>query len=459
MVPTETMAKVALVNPHIITTSFAARLVNISSVSIRRSLALLSSCLKEKGHDVILLDLRMLKGWEDYKNRIIYERPDFLGVTSLTSDHELAIKCCEMAKEINQGIISVVGGIHPTMFPEQFVKTGVVNHVLRGEGEISFPKLVEGHPELPGVFWGETPDLDSIPFEDRNLWPDYEKRIRFSWWNLPTPLIDILTHRGCPWQCNFCCGPGEQNLYTIPKENGSRVFKLRAKSVKRVMEELVQLYDRYHFRSIVFSDDEFLIRPNWVYEFCQAMKDYGFVKRGIRWWAAARADMICRHEWLVKEMKAAGLDMVSIGFESFSDRMLEWMNKGTTSQQNWEAARICKNLKLKIFGNFIFGMPYSDRKWYPEDDITTFKAIKKMNPEVCALSYFKPIPGSSLYDWCVENNLMENSSYASLATDSIGMLKGVNYEFLEQLSNGLQSRFKGLYASFRRRIMQIIGDL
>jgi radical SAM superfamily enzyme YgiQ (UPF0313 family) len=453
------MAKVALVNPHIITTSFAAKLKNISSVSIRRSLALLSSCLKEKGHDVILLDLRMLKSWEDYRDKLVDARPDFVGATSLTSDHALAIKCLEIAKETNKSVVTVAGGIHPTMFPEQFTETGVVDHVLRGEGEVSLPKLVESRSKFPEVFWGETPDLDTIPFEDRKLWPDYEKRIRFSWWNLPPPLIDMLTHRGCPWKCKFCCGPGEQNLYSMPREDGSRVFKLRAKSVKRVMEELVQLYDQYRFRSLIFSDDEFLIRPDWVHQFCQAMKDYGFVQKGVRWWAAARADMICRFESLVKEMKDAGLYMVSIGFESFSDRMLAWMNKGTTSQQNWDAARICKNLNLKIFGNFMFGMPYSDGKWYPEDDIITYEAIKKMKPEVCALSYFKPIPGSALYDWCVENNLLKDSAYSTLATEGIDVLKGVDYALLEKLSAKLRPRFRGLYATFKRRIIQVIENL
>lgn len=281
------------------------------------------------------------------------------------------------------------------MFPEEFLKTGFVDYVLRGEGEISFPKLVEDTSKFPPVFWGETPDLDAIPFEDRTLWPDYEKRIQFSRWGLPTPIVDMLASRGCPGQCKFCCGPGEQNLYTIQRENGSRGFKFRARSVENIMNELVQFYDKYHFKSIVFSDDLFIINPKWVDEFCQAMKDYGFVKSGIKWWATARADIMCRFEWCIEEMKEAGLEMISIGFESFSDRMLEWMNKGVTSEENWEAVRICRRLKIKIFGNF------------------------------------KPISGSQFYDWCMENELIIDSSFTALEGSRV--VKGVNYEFLEQM--------------------------
>jgi len=445
------MAKVALVNPGKVTSTFSAELKDISTVPIRRSLAQLSSCLKEKGHNVVLFDLRMLREWEDYMDLIKHENPDFLGVTALTCEHDAAVKCCEIAKEVNKKIVTVVGGIQPTMFPEEFLKTGFVDYVLKGEGEISFPELVEDTSKFPPVFWGETPDLDSIPFEDRTLWPDYEKRIQFSWWGLPTPLIDMLAQRGCPYKCKFCCGPGEQNLYTVPHENGLRVFKFKARSVRNVMEELVQLYDKYHFKSIVFSDDHFLINPKWVDEFCQAMKDYGFVKRGIKWWAAARVDAICRFEWCIEEMKEAGLEMISIGFESFSDRMLEWMNKKVTSEENWEAVRICRRLKLKIFGNFMFGMPYSDGKWYPEDDIITFEAIKKIKPRICSLSYFKPIPGSQFYDWCVENELIMDSSFTALREGS-GVIKGVDYEFLEQME-------KRIVPPFRRCLRAVIESL
>lgn len=102
------MARVALVNPgkvgcivklRDISNASMRRFLN-SYVSMRCSLSQLSSCLKGRGHSVVLFDLPMLGGWEDYRDLIKHENPDFLGVTSLTFDHDGAVKCCEIAKKL-----------------------------------------------------------------------------------------------------------------------------------------------------------------------------------------------------------------------------------------------------------------------------------------------------------------------------------------------------------------------
>jgi len=362
-----------------------------------------------------------------------------------TCEFNLAIECCRRAKKINGGYKTVVGGIHPTMFPHDCKDTGVVDFVQRGEGEISFSKLCGAPEKFPAIFWGETPDLNDLPFEDRTLWPDYEKRIRYSLFFLPPPVVDILVHRGCAWRCRFCCGPGEQNLYTKQSGNGKRIPNIRGRTVPNVIKELKDLYERYQFRSIIFYDNQFVINPKWAGEFCQAMLAAKFPEKGIKWWAAVRADVICRHPELIAEMKKAGLDVISIGFESFSDRMLKWLNKGTTSEINRRAAEICKKLGLKIYANFILGIPYQDGRWSPDDDIITLKAISEINPEIRFWSFFSAMPGSSFYEWCLNNNLILAMDPSSSGTRSANQarIKGVDYGFLNnQINFYLESRFK-----------------
>ncbi|MFW9973006.1 MAG: B12-binding domain-containing radical SAM protein, partial [Candidatus Odinarchaeota archaeon] len=295
----------------------------------------------------------------------------------------------------------------------------------------------------------------------RTLWLDYARRIKYSWWGLPVPIVDMLTQRGCPWRCKFCCGPGEQNLYTIPHKDGLRGFKFKFRSVENVIEELQELYNKWKFKSIVFSDDEFLIRPKWVKEFCQKMHSYGFVEKGIKWWAAVRADVICNFEELIEEMRDAGLYMISIGFESFSDRMLEWMDKGTTTQQNWKAVEICRNLNLKIFGNFMFGLPYSDGKWYLKEDFLTFKAIFKIKPDVCSTSYFQAIPGSRFFDWFTKKKLIKDTSFSVFRTEGIGNIKGVDYKILQRLRrmiNPPPTPYKRITSAISRRLPNRLGN-
>lgn len=430
------MAKIVLVNPQIVTSNWNVPLGTKNSVVIRHALSYLSAALKKENHEVILLDLRFLKGWEDYEERLRKYQPDFVGVTGHTCEWLLSLESCERAKKANPNTITILGGIQATMFPEEAIKHDYIDYVMKGEGEASFPKFVANPSSFPKVFWGEPPNLDEIPFEDRELWPDYAERIKYPilQFGAELPVVDMLTKRGCPWQCKFCCGPGEQHLYTR-EINGKRVPYVRARSVSNVMEEMNQLMDKYNFRSIVFHDNEFLLDHKWMTEFCQAMHRYGFVAKGVKWWAALRADMMCRYPKIIEQMKEAGLDMASIGFESFSDRILKWMNKGTTAEINFKAAKLCKDLDIKIFANTILGLPWSDGKWHKEDDVATLEAIKKIKPYSWAYSYYTPIPNSYFYKWFKENNLILDDSMEALGRRRPYdyKVKGVDYIELGKL--------------------------
>jgi anaerobic magnesium-protoporphyrin IX monomethyl ester cyclase len=430
------VATVALVNPQLVSSGWDRGLQpqTMDDALPRHSLLFLSGPLKEAGHEVVLVDLRMLSGWAEYERLHGRCSPDFVCVTAHTAEAGAALECCRRAKAVLPGCTTVAGGIHFTMFPDLGVGEGIVDFVIRGEGELSLPELVNDPAAFPRVSWGEPPDLDALPFSDRELYPDYAERTGFSIWDLPTPLVDMITGRGCPWQCRFCCGPGEQNLFTAPSphEPGARRPLIRRRSVANVLDEMEQLYNRYRFRSVVFHDDQFVIQPPWVEQFCAGLQRRGFVERGIRWWAASRSDVICRQPELIAAMRDAGLAVISIGFESFSDRMLEWMRKETTRDENLRAAEICHDLGLTIFANVIFGMPYSDGVWCPEDDEASLAAIRQIRPRHFSPSFFDPIPGSWLYDWTIERGLLiaERPLATGDRTPEQAKVTGVDYGWL-----------------------------
>jgi hypothetical protein len=106
-----------------------------NDAAIRHALASLSACLKTKGHTVFLIDLRSLSGWEEYEEVLKTVKPDCLGVTSHTCEHDLAIRSCELAKRVGRAILTVAGGIQPTRFPNAFLETGNVDYVLQGVDE------------------------------------------------------------------------------------------------------------------------------------------------------------------------------------------------------------------------------------------------------------------------------------------------------------------------------------
>lgn len=436
--------KVALVNPQLVSSGWSRGLrpEHMDDVLPRHSLTFLSSALKHAGHQVVLMDLRLMSGWDKFESALQSERPDFICVTAHTSERDAALECLSRSKSILPDGITLAGGIHFTMFPQDALDTGNVDFVVLGEGEISLPKLVHTPDIFPQVFWGETPDLDQIPFEDRALYGDYRNRILFPLWDLPVPIVDVLTKRGCPWKCRFCCGPGEQNLYTRPsRRNPSlRTPSLRHRSVSNVIAELQALYSNYQFKSIIFHDDQFLIQKNWVIDFCQALQDAGFVERGIRWWAASRADVVCQYPEVIEMMRDAGLQILSIGFESFSDRMLQWMMKETSREQNLQAAAICHSLGIDLFANVIFGMPFSDGRWYLEDDLCSLEAIREIRPRYFSPACFSPIPGSWFHQWAVDQKLIAEQDPRRQGSRTPGEVKvtGVDYATLNRLIEDLQ---------------------
>jgi radical SAM superfamily enzyme YgiQ (UPF0313 family) len=411
----------------------------------RHSLLHLSGPLRLAGNQVDLIDLRLLRDWSDYERTVRELSPDVLCVTAHTSEIDFALECCRRAKRVHSRVTTVGGGIHLTMFPELGADDGSLDFVIRGEGEESLPKLVANPAGWPRVSWGEAPDLDAIPFEDRELYPDYRERTRFPLWDLPTPIVDLLTKRGCPWQCRFCCGPGEQNLYTKPSptDEERRLPTFRHRSVDSVIAEMEILWQRYGFRGVVFHDDQFLIRKDWVIDFCAALHESGFVDRGIRWWAASRADIVCRHPDVIESMRDAGLRILSIGFESFDDEMLRWMRKDTTVAENLEAAEICRRLGLDIYANVILGMPDSGGRWHLEHDRASLEAIRQIRPRYFSPSFFSPIPGSWFFEWALENDLLVGGDprRAGSRNPAEAKIRGVDYERLGALLSEHRAAF------------------
>jgi radical SAM superfamily enzyme YgiQ (UPF0313 family) len=401
--------KILFVNPQ----PFNQKFGDDGNTFIRHGIAQLSACLKERGHNVSLADFRMLGGWRDYLSILNVYRPDFVCVSVMTCDLKIALEAARFTKNFNNKIILVAGGIHASIDPESLAND--FDYVVRGEAETSLPLLIESPDRYNKVFYGVTPDLDTLPFEDRELWPDYERRVSISVWGFETPIVDVLKSRGCPYHCKFCCGPGEQNHYTRLVDGERRAY-VRSRSVDHLMGELDQLYDRYKFKSIIFHDDQFILNKEWVREFCQRKQTSRF--KSARWWAASRADVILKNRDLLMEMRDAGLSVLSIGLESFSSELLSFWNKGTTPEMNYAAAEYVKSLGIKLYSNLIMGAPRENGKWYIKDDIANLRAVRTLKPEICAYSYFTPMPGSQLYDWCNENDLtLSNNTGERSAND------------------------------------------
>lgn len=436
------MAKVLLVNPAIAYSKWNADLSKPSpdSIFIRLGLAYLAGALKTSGHSVALADLRTLSGWNDYVRQVREFAPDFIGISIHSVEFSVAVKAAELSRGVMPGVRIVAGGIHPTMFPAECLETGAFDYVMKGEGEISFPRLIEEPSAFPREFWGETPDLDLIPFPDREIWPDFKERmnkepIGLSGFRFPLPMVEMINTRGCPYRCSFCCGPGEHQIYTREDDNGNRKPYIRGRSVANVIAELEMLINKYRIKSAMFHDDQFITSPKWVREFITAMHESGIVKYGLKWVTSSRADIICKNPELIGDMVKAGLEMLIVGFESFSPRILEWFKKGVTVEQNHRAAEICREQGVKVWANYILGVP-TDTGWHMEDDLMTVEGVLRAEPVHFSPAFYTPVPGSELYGFYRDNGHIigdEDSERLGNRGAMTPKVRNVDYEFLESI--------------------------
>ena len=201
--------------------------------------------------------------------------------------------------EIDPRIVTVVGGPHPTLALDEVAKNPNIDYIITHEGEITFPwllaALASGKPPAERVLAGAPPDLDELPFPDRELFLDEWRKAGYASDSpedpfvpeLPAPFVTIIAGRGCKYNCSFC-QPAERRLF------GRGV---RRRSPGNIVAELEILRERYRFASFMFHDDTLTEDKEWVVEFCRLYQERGFTQP---FFCQSRADIIVRHEDMVR---------------------------------------------------------------------------------------------------------------------------------------------------------------
>jgi radical SAM superfamily enzyme YgiQ (UPF0313 family) len=389
------------------------------SLWINHGVTSLAACLQHDGHTVKLLDLRDITSWGHFKALVQRDNSTFYGISMATLDYYEATKAAEIIRKVKPNAKIAVGGPHPSICPEKVADNPAFDFIVKGEGEITLPKLVCNPDSYNRIVTGERPDLNLLPIEDRtvfNLKKIFEAANPYTGKQFfSQPFINVISGRGCVFRCGFC-KPGEDLIFG----------KFRMRSIDHFFNEIDFLNTKYNFQTLMIDDDSFTLNPNYTLQFCDLYEQ----KIGKPFFCQSRADFICKHPDVMKRLKQAGLDMVFIGFESGSQRMLDFMHKDTTVEQNFEAAEICHRLGIKIWANYMVGLPTETR----EEMQATFDMIKKIKPAHPSGAFFTPIVGTELYNYCKQNSLIISDDPAVLGSrnPSVPKIKGLDYRWMRK---------------------------
>lgn len=294
-------------------------------------------------------------------NLLKRQKSDVIGFSLRTMFLDTAIRLTESIRsKINVPII--YGGIAATSEPEKCISHA--DMICIGEGEYSMlilANMLDKCGSLKGInnIWLNEngtiyknailpleQNLDNIPF------PDYESANKFS--ILDSMLIEndpsignvsrftyeIMTSRGCPFACSYCCNDLLKRLYA------GQNF-LRRRSVRNVIDELREAKAKYDIRSVLFRDEIFTFDLEWIKEFFVIYKE----EINLPFWCNTHPSFA--DEKTFRLLKDCGMFSITMGIQSGSEDILyKTFNRLTPYKKIVKAAIILEKLKLPIRPRF-----------------------------------------------------------------------------------------------------------
>jgi len=362
-------------------------------------LGLMTIAAAVKDHDVLFFET---KGEFDLTpdppsltslvRRLVNEfRPDIVGSTAITSELYYAFEIFSEAKKINPEIVSVLGGLHPTLLPYDCFHPSV-DVVCPGQSPQIFRDVVNAVERksslqaVPGILSNHGNELKRTPGKPRPwdsanadyLMPDREPLKR--WINTyraggsQYPSTYIFTSLGCPYKCTFCS--------IWPQFKG----KYYQRSIESLITELHSIPD---YPVVRFSDANTVVDLGFMNSLFDRILEEGIRKTFIM---DIRADVAAQHPDIIRKMAKGGLKVVICGFESYRDEELKKYRKSSPASDIAKAIKVFHDNGIMIRGNYVIPNDYT------EDDFKAIEDYSASNPVVYAgYTILTPMPGTVFY--------------------------------------------------------------
>ncbi|HJX39755.1 MAG TPA: radical SAM protein [Anaerolineae bacterium] len=447
-------------------------------------LGYLASILEREAHDVFLWDGSVEE--EPLSDLLVGQPFDIVGISSVTPLIHEAWEAARQAK--TQHSITILGGPHPTLMPDESLEQPQVDLVVRGEAEETIVEIVQalhndlgqadpdmGQRHFTGTAWTEIAglsfrngqgaivhnpprqpphDLDQLPFPAHHLY----KIEKYTNLQPRTDGLDpharsytIITSRGCPYQCIYCSKAVTGNTW-------------RPRSPENVIEEWRKLVVDLRATEIGVTDDVMTLDLQRAKRICQLLVDEGLNRvpwitiHGIR---ADNTDLE-----LFGLMKAAGCKRVGFGVESGNQRVLDIMKKHQTIDQVRQAFANARQAGLQTIGFFIFGLPGENEETMED----TIRLALELDPDLANFMIAAPYPGTELYQMVLDEGELFSHDWRDYAIhdEKARFAMGeVTAELVERKWHEAYRRFylrpsrllrKGLTAEFWRQFPTYLSD-
>jgi len=406
-------------------------------VSPPMGLGYLCSHLRDKGHQVSLLDINLTHLSRQGISEFVREyKPDAIGISVMCTGIDPVRSIVDVVRSASD-VPVIIGGAQVSALPEHTLRYSGADFAVVGEGEQTMAELLSALEDgdslepvrglaylIDNVFQQNQPrplieDLDSLPFPAWDLMPPGKYRIapilssakRF-------PIAPVVTSRGCPFDCTFCAG----------KSIWGRTHRFRA--AEAVVDEIEMLMKEYGVREVFIGDDNFNLKTSHAAGVCEEILN----RRLKIHWACPnglRVDSLTPE--LLGLMKRAGCHLVGLGIESASQEILDRAKKALDLSKVRSVCDDIKRAGITAVGFFVLGLPGETK----ESIMETIEFAKSLPLKRAWFNILAPYPGSELFDIYVarENLDLDKVDWSTFDTSGkqVARMSSVGPEALDRL--------------------------
>jgi anaerobic magnesium-protoporphyrin IX monomethyl ester cyclase len=373
----------------------------------------LAAWLEKSGYEAEIIDCHAGRmSWDDLGILLEERKIDVACVSgTMTTFHDDYIRAIKLIKEKRPETVTIGGGIHFSLIPEKIMEQcPELDYLVKGEGEITLTELIaalENNDDgkikgIDGVYYRESGKI--VANRPRELFKDLDLLPDPAWHLIPkfglnpysfTPeewgdWTILVTSRGCVGKCTFCSPMHTQGKY-------------REMSANRTLDMIEHAYKTG--KTTIWIDDlAFNINRKRIEKFLD-----GIIERKIKahFLIHSRPEYILRDRDILHKYREAGIEMVHMGAESYSQDDLDIWKKGISVNTTVEAVSLLKENDMASWVFFMLGA------W--EHSITDVNAMidfsKKLDPDVAIFCIATPYPGTDYAADMEKMGIIETSKY------------------------------------------------
>jgi len=378
-------------------------------------LGYIASAISSSRHELEIIDMDAHRmSYEQLEEKMRHLDFDVVGLGCIVTGYKIVKTISEIVKKVNKDALVIAGNSVASSIPEILLENTDVDIAVIGEGDHTIVELLDALEqgsdlkEVKGIYYKSregikaTPgrkivdNIDDIPLPNWTLF-EMERYLTKSkeYVSEPYPMpqeqiraFAVNTARGCAFNCTFC--------YHVFKED-----KYRFRSTENIISEIRELQERFGVNYINFWDELTFFSKKQTHDLIE-----GIEKSGLKffWTASCRGNLFTNKDMdLLKRIKAAGCVGLGYSLESANLDILKKMNKKLDPNDFIKQKKALDEARIITWTSLVIG--------YPEETKETINQTFDLcyeNDIYPSAGFLLPQPGTPIYQYCLENNIITN---------------------------------------------------